>query len=898
MSLFATLRCWWKAVFHRSQTDDEVERELEFHIEAHAEDLMRGGMPEDAARGKARAVFGRVDTQKEKYREAVGLRLFDEIDADIRYGFRALLRNPGFSIVAAISLALGIGATTAMFSLIYAVLLHPFPYIAADRIVNPVVINEQRPDDATWFAMTDAQSEIFRRARCIEDVLGFTPAQMEITGSTLPDNAFAIYLTENADAFFGVRALLGRNIEPSDALSHQAVAVLNYRFWQSHYGGDSAVIGRIIQLNHRDYTIVGVLPRSFAFNNNTGPADIYLPRNLLASGDHPVSTGAWLPWIRLNKGVSLSAANQEVDALVHQFAKDVPAHYPKQFHVQLQLIITPFQRNTSRTLYLLLAGVVVLLLIGCANCSILLLARGTMRRHELAVRGALGASRWRIVRQLLIESLVLSFSGAVLGIAASYWLAQLPLKLSPASFPAESNIRLNLPILTFSVGLALFCGILFGLIPALRLSRANLTRSIQTRQRSVAGHRNNRRLNPLIAGQIALTFLLMATAGTAIAAFLHLMHVPLGYDPHNVMEAGIVMHWSNPADWNSIRSRDGRTAFVEQIRGKIASIPGVLSVAVAIDVYPPNSGPEQTFEIFGQTGGQGQQARTLSVSRDFFSTLSIPLIGGRIWDTTEDLRGDGVALVNESFARCYWPNASAIGQQVRLPDLASNAPLAAVSPASAGWRTVVGVVGDARNDGIDRPVLPAIYLPYTTLMPPYVQFHIRTQSEPLGYMHAIRTAVSSVSSDQQIANGAYDLEKGLTADPQWSRERLFSILFGFFSGMALLLALVGLFSVVSYSIAQRTSEFGIRMALGASRRHILWVAAQASLASAAIGIALGSLAELFLRETLQKWMNIGHADLAILLGIMVLFVICASIACLLPARRAASIQPVEALRNE
>jgi ABC-type antimicrobial peptide transport system permease subunit len=254
--------------------------------------------------------------------------------------------------------------------------------------------------------------------------------------------------------------------------------------------------------------------------------------------------------------------------------------------------------------------------------------------------------------------------------------------------------------------------------------------------------------------------------------------------------------------------------------------------------------------------------------------------------------------VNESFARRYWPHANAIGQQIRLPDLVSNAPLDAASPASAGWRTVVGVVGDARNDGIDRPVLPAIYLPYTTLLPPYVEFHIRTQGEPLGYMHSIRAAVSSVSSDQQIANGAYDLEKGLADDAQWSRERLFSILFGSFSGMALLLAMVGLFSVVSYSVAQRTSEFGIRMALGASRRHILWVAAQAALASAAIGIALGLLAELFLRGMLQKWMNIGHADIASLLGIMVLFVVCTGTACLLPARRAASVQPVEALRCE
>jgi predicted permease len=898
MSIVATLRCWWKAIIHRSRTGEEIETEAQLHIDAYAADLMRSGMPEEEARRDARVNFGRADVQREKYREAIGLRVLDETGGDIRYGLRALLRNPGFSSVAILSLALGIGATTAMFSLIYAVLLHPFPYAASDRIVNPVVINEQHPVTPTWFGMTTAQSGIFRQAHCIESVLGFTPAQMEVTGGSLPDNAFAIYLTENADDFFGVRALIGRGIQPSDARSHQAIAVLNYRFWQSHYGGDPSVIGRTIQLDHRDFTIVGIMPRGFAFNNATGPADIYLPRNLLDFGDRTVTTGAWLPWIRLRKEVSLSAADQELDAIVHQFAKEIPAHYPKQFHVQLQPIIVPFQQGTSRTLYLLLAGVLLLLLIGCANCSILLLARGAARSHELSVRAALGASRWRIVRQLLVESVVLSFSGAVLGVGASHWLAQLPLKISPTSFPAESVIRLNLPILAFSVGLALACGILFGLSPALRLSRGDLTRSIQTKQRSIAGHGGNRRVNALIAGQIALTLLLMATAGTAIAAFLHLMHVPLGYDPHNVMEAGIVMHWSNPAEWNAIRQRDGRVVFVEQIRRKISSIPGVLSASVAIDVYPPNGGDEQTFEILGQSAEQGQQVRTLPVSRDFFATLRIPLIGGRIWDETENASGDGVALVNETFARRYWPHANPVGQQIRLPDLVSRAPLLAASPGSSGWRTVIGVVGDARNDGVDRPALPAVYFPYTTLLPPYVEFHVRTQGEPLAYLHSIREAVSSISSDQQVANGAYDLETGVSADAQWSRERLFSILFGFFSGMALLLALVGLFSVVAYSVAQRTTEFGVRLALGASRRHVLWVATRAAVSSLVIGLAVGSVADLLVGRLLATWMNSHESGPFGLPAAGLLLGCCAVLACLLAAWRASLIEPTQALRYE
>ena len=390
----------------------------------------------------------------------------------------------------------------------------------------------------------------------------------------------------------------------------------------------------------------------------------------------------------------------------------------------------------------------------------------------------------------------------------------------------------------------------------------------------------------------------LATAGTAIAAFLHLMQVPLGYDPHNVMEAGIVMHWNKPPDWNAIRSRTGRAAFVEQIRDRIAAIPGVLSVAVAIDVYPPQSGPDAPFEILGGPGEQEQLARTLPVSQEFFSTLSIPLRGGRIWDETENLRGDGVAVVNETFARRYWPHASPIAQHIRVPSLTSSAPLAAVSAGSTAWRTIGGVVGDTRNDGVDRPVLPAIYVPYTTLMPPYAQFHIRTQGEPLGYLNSVRKAVSSVSSDQQIANGAYDLETGVAADAQWSRERLFSILFGFFSGMALLLALAGLFSVVSYSVEQKTAEFGVRMALGATRHHVLWVAARGTVLNLAVGLAVGSLADLMVARLLASWMSIQGAGPFGLPAAGVLLGSSALLACLLPAWRAASIEPIRALRSE
>ena len=897
MSAFARIRTWWNALAHRESVRQQVEAELEFHIEAWAEDLIRRGVPRDEAWHRARAGVGRADTQSEKYRDAIGLRLFDEFGGDLRYGLRGLLRNPGFAAITVLSLAIGIGATTAMFSLIYAVLLHPFPYAGADRIMNPVLINEQDPSQLRWFALWRPQFAEFGEAKCIRSLLGFRNKSEELSGKSLPEDVQAVYLTENAGQFFGVRPLLGRMIEPSDAEGGgQPVVVLNYRFWQRHFQAAGDVIGKTLELDHAMYTIVGVMPRSFAFDDTTGVGDVYLPAATLH--ETPAGLRFLIPWVKLKRGIIASAASAQLNALVHAFARQNPQVYPKKFHLALQPIVTPYQQDTGRALYLLLAGVLLVLLIGCANCSILLLARGAARRHELAMRSALGASRWRIVRQLIMEALIISFAGAAFGVVASWWLAELPMHVARNSFPAESVIHIDLPILGFSIGLALACGMLFGIAPALRLSRPDLAPAVQSTARRIAGRHGHRRLNALIAAQAALTLLLMATGAMAIGAFLRVTHIPLGYDPHDVLSAGIMTHFSDAAEWAAIESRSSRTAYFERIRQQMATVPGVLSVGISIDVDPPYGGSEQKFELLGRSSGPEQDARILEVGRNFFSALRVPLRSGRVWDEVENQRGDGVAVVNQAFAERYTPQRSPVGQQLRLPDLVSHAPLVAASPSSSGFRTIIGVVGDIPNDGLGHPVLPAVYVPYTTLMMPYAQYNIRTRGNPLSYMHALRASVASVASDQQISRGASTLESELASDPQWSRQRLFSILFGSFSAMALLLAWVGLFSVVSYGVTQRTAEFGVRMALGASRTHILWVAVRAALLSAAGGIAVGAITELFLSRMLAQWMNSRSAGAAGLFAVIVLFAISTIAACLMPASRAASIDPCDALRYE
>jgi predicted permease len=893
MSLLTAIRKLWHSVAPRSHSD--VEEEFRSTLEAYQEDLVRQGLTEEKARRKARIDLGQPAAQNEIYRAAIGLRLFDELSGDIRYGLRALLRNPGFAAVAVLSLALGIGATTAMFSLIYAVLLHPFPYADADRIMNPHFILAQHPDVFQWFSLSEAQLDDLRLAAPVDSVLGFTNGHLEITNDGLPEDISGVYFTENAETFLGVRPLFGRMVEPFDA--GHPVVVLNYRFWQRYFGGDPHVIGRTLEIDHAPYTIVGVMPRSFAFNDIAGVGDVYLPASLMRGvANGPAS---YLPWIKLRPHVTVAAANVALEPIVREIMK-IHSVASLAWHLGLQPIIVPYQQDLGRTLALLLAGVVLLLIIGCANCSILLLARGRTREHELAIRMAIGADRWRIARQLLVEALIISCTGAVLGVATSYWLAKLPLLLSPDSFPAESFIRINVPILVFSVALALLCGILFGLVPAVRLSRHDSARMLPGRQIGVAAAPAKHRWSVLIAAQVALTLLLMATAGTAIRGFLRLTQMPLGYDPANVMQLGISLHVDNPAEWSRLQSREARAAYIEQIREKIASVPRVSTVAVGVDATPPFSDPvdtESSFNIDGTGDREQPQARVMLVGQQYFAALRIPLLQGRVWTTGENSSGDFIAVVNRAFATRYLSSSNALGRQLRIPALPFQNRFTASSAQSTEWRQIVGVVGDARNDGIGRPVVPAIYLPYTTLMRQHVEFFVRTEGDPLTCLHSIRAAVASVASDQQISKGAFTLNEAIERDAQYSRQRLFSILFGVFSAMALALALVGIFSVVAYTVARRTTEFGVRLALGAPRAHVLWVAARIALVSAAAGIVIGLAFDSFLGAVLAHWMQSAFAA-GSLFAAAALLALGALLACLLPARHAIAVPPAEALRYE
>jgi predicted permease len=888
LSLLVAIRKLWRSIAPRTPSD--VEEEFRSTLNAYQEDLIRQGLSEEEARCKARIDLGRPASQNETYRDAVGLRFFDELGGDIHYGLRGLLKDPGFSAVAILSLALGIGATTSMFSLIYAVLLHPVPYADWQRLTYPIYLNDDQPTSPErWFNLTWSQYQQLLKAGCVEDALGDDTIGSEITGHDIPEDVSLTYITENVDSFLRVPALLGRNIQPSDAeaAGGQAPVVLSYDFWMRHYNGDRSILGKTLELDHKPYAIVGVMPKDY-----TWEPDLYVPMSLLPTRER----SNVLPIMKLKPGVTLARADAEIGALVHQFAKETPQHFPNRFRMNLEHITDRIVTSVGHILILLFATVVMLLIIGCANCSILLLARGMSRQSELAVRAALGASRYRIVRQLIVEALVLAVTGSLLGILLAYWMAKLMFSLFPDVFMHESVIRINLPILAFSTALAFVSGLLFGLLPSLRMSRPDISKVMQAAGRKVAGRSGQTRsLSTLIAAQIALTTIIMGAAGAAIGGFMQMTQRNFGYDPANVMSVPIPLHE------HSYLICEGRAEYFRTLQEKIATVPGVAEVALSANATPPDSGANLPFEILGSPSAQRQYLRANFISPEYFSTLRIPLLQGRLWDEAENTRGAAVVVINQTLARQYFPNGNAIGQQIRMPTLTlqSDDPGRLVGVTDTdGWVQIVGVVADSFNDGLDKPVQPAVYIPYSRFMWMSTQFLVRTHGLPLASLHDVQRAILLVNPDQQTDLDVRDLNQRIEQQPEFKQRRLFSILFGLFSGLALALAVVGLYSVVSYSVAQRTNEFGIRMALGAQRAHVLWIVGRNIGITVSSGLLTGLLIFLALHKLLIHWTQNSYSSPLILAAVAALFILCAASACTIPALHATSIDPMQAVRYE
>jgi predicted permease len=806
---------------------------------------------------------------------------------DLRYYLRQTVRNPGSTLTAIISLALGIGATTAVFSVVYAALINPYPYPAADRIVRLAATRQS--GEPYWVNLNGEQIQQLRKAPVVESVLAMDFHALTLSGRDVPENVNGVGLISTGFSDLGVPPLLGRGLLPSDAIDGQdpqSVVLLSYKFWEKHFFGDPDVLGKTLQLDHKNYQIVGVADPRFTWY--TG--EVFLPLKLMQGPEHLCVVD-----IRLKPGITPDVANASLQPLVDQFARDMPKEFPKNLRVKVEGLNEWVNRSIRGTLYLLFGAVALLLAIGCGNVSILLLARGTARQHELAVRAAVGAHRRRIIRQLLTEALLLSATGAGLGVALSYGiLAGIRTLLPRYAFAPEVVININIPVLLFSIAVALLTGVLFGLWPALQLSRAHVGEMSQSNPRRMAGSVQGRKIhNSLIAGQIALTLLLLAGAGSAMEGFMHMLQRPLGYDPHNVMSVAIPLHDNSYPSW------EARASYFEQLREKIAEMPGVAMTAISTDATPPRSGWNSSFEILGQPADERRTASIQLVNQGYFPVLRIKVREGRIWNEAETRDGAHVAVINQTLAQRYFPNGDSLGRSVKVSSFGDRPPEVIAAPnINDSWLQIVGVVDDVLNNGLRAPVKPAIFVPYTLNMGRGTEVLVRSGVNPLSMLRGVQSQIATVNPDQQTYSEIEDLENLISDEPEWQQEHLVTWIFGVFAWLALVLAAVGLYSVVSYTVAQRTNEFGIRMALGAKRGHVLRIVFASTFWCVAGGIVIGLGLTLAMNRLLARWIEGTARDPFILLAGAVLMALVAGIACAIPARQASEVDPMTALRCE
>jgi len=805
--------------------------------------------------------------------------------ADLRYAGRELRRRPGFALTAVLSLALGIGATSAVFSVIYAILIDPFPYPGADRIMEMRLVDKAGKD--TYMGPSGPQADRIRQAKSIEDITLMDWWNLTTNDGDVPEDVQANYIDPNAPNHWGIRALKGRWLIPSDAppgQEPQRVVVVSYQFWQRYYMGDPNVIGRTLRLVRKPYQVVGVMPPRFRWAN----VDMYLP--LKVTQDPNIHYAAS---IKIRPGVSPEAAAAELEPMIREFAKQSPTQYPDTFKVKLRSIVEVYARPLGPTLYLLLGAVASLLLIGCGNVSILLLARGTDRQHELAVRAAVGAGRMRMIRQLLTESLGIATAGALLGVLLAWRvLSLLVARLPENSFPAESVIKMNWPVLLFSIGLAFLTSIVFGLWPALQLSRPQLARLVQGSSRRVAGSVGARRSHgALVAAQVALTLLMLTAAAAAGKGFLRLLNTDLGYDPHNAMSVPIPVHENTHVAWKD------RAEFFEQIRARIAAMPEVVAAGISTNATPPSNGWRQNIEILGSSTTEKPEVRVNFVSPEYFPLLRIPLAQGRLWDHAENMRGAALAVINQTMAKQFWPNGNAIGHQFKLPVLKDSPPYQRVAAEATEAFQIIGVAADVRDDGLRNPIKPQVYIPFTSNMWMFTQILVRTRVPPLSIVRDIRAQIVQIDPEQQVMR-VRDLDAWITGQEEYAQQRLMATLFGLFSLLALALAAVGLYSVVSYGVATRTNEFGIRMALGARAADVFRIVLSSTAVNVGAGVIAGIVLSIAFNKVSMKWVTESSRDPLLLGGVTVLLVAAATLACLVPARRAAATDPMQALRYD
>jgi putative ABC transport system permease protein len=890
-----------RSLFRLTQADQELDDELRDHLERKTEEYVAKGTAPDEARRRARLDLGGIEQTKEKCRDARRVSWMQDLIQDLHYGLRILRKSPGFTAVAVLTLALGIGPTTAIFNILEAVLLRPLPFKDPSRLV---ILHEGIPKMGyPKMDFSPADLAVFVRAQKSFDAIGsFQNEHVNISGEGEPERITSARVSASLFPMLGAEPMLGRTFSPEEDAPGHPFAMLSYGLWQRRYGGAPNIVGRTIELDRQPYLVIGVMPREFVFplagpEVNGFPADLWVPM-AFTSKELQEWGGSYFTSVvgRLRPGITLAQARGENDALARRIIDSYPAiiaEWARQG--QLAITVSPFQEDlvgSVRTLLLvLMAAVSFVLLIASANVATLFLSRAAARQREIAVRTALGATRLRLVRQMLTESLLLAIGAGALGFLLGLWARDLLLALVPPSIALPHHISVNAGVLAFAIGIALLTALLFGIAPVFQAPFASVQGSLRESGRSATPSRSHHRLQGFfVTAEFALALVLLVGAGLLIRSLAKLLEADPGFRPDHILTLSV------PLPRQAYPHAEQVESFYRELLDRISNLPGVESASVSNDL-PLNAREEVSINIEGKRNAEGQTPQAICQSwlmGNYFQAMGIPLLEGR-WFTAQDRSGsEQVAIVSLSAAKKFWPGEDAIGKRIRW---GVNGP----------WEIVIGVVGDVSQGPLNQPLIAHVYRPYDQVSGPFLE------QDPFGDWHAMNLALRTQSDPASLASAAVAQVHSLDADLPVSAIRTMTqvmssslagpkfntLLLGIFAGMALFLAAIGIYGVLAYAVAQHTHEIGVRMALGAHERDVLRLILKQGARLALVGVGCGAIVAVFLTRLMASLLyGVSPMDPITFVSIAGVLIAVALLACYFPARRAMRVDPMVALRYE
>jgi predicted permease len=881
---------FFRNLFSRSEIERDLNDELEAYVDLLTAEKMKAGMTAEDARRAARVEAGGVEQIKEEVRDVRSGAFLETAARDLKYGLRMLQRSPGFAALAVLTIALGIGANSAIFSVINGVVRKPLAYPKPDQLM---FITSQFPTlnfDKFWISPPE-YFDLTEQMRSFSQIGAYTTGAMNLSDGEQPERVNAAFMTANMFDVLGVKPIRGQPFtKEQDLPNADPVVVISHELWSRSFGAEPSVVGRRVQIQGRQRTIVGIMPPGFDLHDSR--SQLWIPLGLDPSNRQ--NRGSHFLYLvgRTKEGVTEAGARAELNGMLKTWRTIVPAgHVPNDttHRLQLQPLRDEVVGNVKRALWVLQGAVALVLLIACANVANLLLARAESRHKEFAVRTALGASRKRILQQFVAEGIVLSLIGAVLGLMLAYWGLQALLAANPDSIPRSAEITLDPVVLAFTVGIAVLTGVVFGMAPLLHVGDQSVTAAIKeggVRTTTTAGRNRIRR--GLVVAEVALAVMLVIGAGLLIKSFNNLTSVDAGFDPRNRLTFGVVLPQAAYPDSQK------RVQFFQELSRKIDAIPGVDAVAGMQGLPPFRQVNANDTEFEGYVPGPDAPPQNVdyyqTTTVGYFDAMGIPIRDGRAFDET-DAAGGAVVIVNETLAKRYWPNQSALGRRLR-PCCGDQVP----------WFTVVGVAKDVKQGGLENKVGTELYFSYEQLprvrgFAPLSMNMVLQSSRPVeGLAPAIRRAVSEMDPALPIVQ-MRTMEEVVGASV--TRQRFLSLLLGIFAVVALTLAAIGTYGILSYMVTERQREIGIRMALGAGNGQVVRLVLGQGLGIAVIGIVLGVGGAFALSRLIQSLLyGVTPSDPSTYGAVAGVITFVAIAACLVPMRRATRVDPLEAIRAE